>query len=182
MRAPEVVLADGDEASGLASMLAGVLSDNLRDYPARARVASIARGDVVLTASDRDVSVTLRFGPGRVVIENGGTRGAPVLAGPWLEMAKLCSGQGSPVAALRDRTVKVTPGRSPAALAAAVYALTVPASFYDDDEERAAREERRRRATRIAVLVAVLLLLGVALRRRRRCSHCRRCRNRRRDR
>lgn len=32
MVAPEVVLADGDEASGLATMLADVLRDNVRDY------------------------------------------------------------------------------------------------------------------------------------------------------
>ena len=84
MSAPEVVLPAGDEASGLATMLADLLRDNMKDYPGRARVAALARGAVVMTASDRDISVTLSFRGREVVVTDGTASGAPVIAGPWL--------------------------------------------------------------------------------------------------
>ena len=89
MQTPAVLLEAADQASGMAQMLGGLLEDNLRDYPIRARVASRTRGKVVLTASDRDLSVTLTFGDGQVVVSDGAADGAPLLAGPWLELAKL---------------------------------------------------------------------------------------------
>lgn len=164
MAAPQVVLADGDDASGLACMLADLLEQNLADFPRRARVAALTRGDVVLTASDRDLSVTLHFGDGRVVVTDGAARGAPELAGPWLEMAKVCSGLRSPVSAVGARALRITPGHHPIALAGAGFALSVPPSFYEDEAARAAR---RRRTTLVAVALVVGALVVLLARRRR---------------
>lgn len=159
MDAPSVVYADGDDASGMATMLGGLLEDNLRDYPARARVAGIARGDVVLTASDRDISVTVSFRGGEVVVSNGPAAHAAALAGPWLEMAKLCSGQVNPARALARRDLSIDPRGRLDAVAAAGYVLSVPASFYAaGDPEALAAIGRRRRRTAVAVLV-----VGVAV-------------------
>ncbi|MFN8036425.1 MAG: hypothetical protein U0V73_10860 [Acidimicrobiia bacterium] len=163
MAAPSIVYADGDEASGMATMLGGLLEENLRDYPGRARVAGLARGDVVLTASDRDVSVTVSFRGDEVVVANGPAEGAAALAGPWLEMAKLCSGQVNPVKALARRELTIQPrGGRLDAVAAAGYVLSVPAIFYaQGDPEALAALGRRRRRT--AVTVALVVGAGVAV-------------------
>ena len=165
MALPNVTFADGDEASGMAVMLGGLLEDNLRDYPARARVTKLARGEVVLTASDRDISVTLSFRGGEVVIANGTTDGAAVLAGPWLEMAKLCSGQVNPVKALARRELTIQASGRLDAVAAAGYALSVPPSFYGDEEAVA---QRRRQVTIGVVATTGAVVAVVYLRRRRR--------------
>jgi hypothetical protein len=166
MTPPQVVLADGDDASGLACMLADLLEQNVGDFPLRARVAALTRGDVVLTASDQDLSVTLQFGAGRVIVRDGAVPGAPALAGPWLEMAKVCSGRSSPIAAVRERALRISPGHNPIALAGAGFALSVPPSFY---EGGVARRARQRRTTLIAVVLAagVLGVLVVLLAQRR---------------
>jgi hypothetical protein len=165
MVAPAITFADGEEASGMAHMLGGLLEDNLRDYPSRARVAGLARGNVVLTASDRDVSVTLSFRGHEVVVANGSTERAPVLAGPWLEMAKLCSGQASPLGALARREVSITPRARLDTVAAAGYVLSVPPSFYGDE---AAVRQRRRQAIGVGVVaVAAAVIIVCGLRRRR---------------
>lgn len=162
--APVVTYADGDDASGMAVMLGGLLEDNLRDYPSRARASKLARGKVVLSASDRNISVTLSFQGDEVVISNGGAEGVSVLAGPWLEMAKLCSGQVNPAKAVARRELSIKPKRGLNAVAAAGYALSIPPSFYGDEEAMA----QRRRQVVIAVASAAGVVLVVAVIRRRR--------------
>ncbi|HEY5012356.1 MAG TPA: hypothetical protein VIK61_06575 [Acidimicrobiia bacterium] len=152
---PSVRLAAGDRASGLACMLASLLHDNLRDFRTRSLVARITRGDVVLLASDRDIAVTLSFRPGEILIEDGAVPGAPVLAGEWLDMAKLCSGQRSAIAAVGSGELRVTPGRGMLAAAGAGLALSVPKSFYEENRESLVR--------RRGVVVASVLLATVAL-------------------
>ncbi len=168
MPSPKVTLANGEDASGMATMLGGLLEDNLRDYPGRARVTSLARGDVVLTASDRDVSVTLSLRGNEVVVANGKLEGAAVLAGPWLEMAKLCSGQVNPLKAVARRELTVELRGRLDAIAAAGYALSIPSSFYDDEEDEAV--QRRRRQIAIAVVATTGAVVAVAYVRRRRLS------------
>jgi hypothetical protein len=163
MTRPQVVRAAGDEASGLASMIADLLEQNIGDFPLRARVVALTRGDVVLTASDQDLSVTLQFGGDRVIVRDGAVPGAPALAGTWLEMARVCSGQVSALAAVRARTIRVTPGHNPIALAGAGFALSVPPSFYEGDS---ARRARRRRATLITLALTVGVLALLVARRR----------------
>jgi hypothetical protein len=93
----------------------------------------MARGRVVLTASDRDVSVTLTFRSGVVEIRDGADPDAPVVAAPWLSMANICSGRTSPQAAWWDGDLRVRRlARSPLATAAASFVLSVPAAFYED--------------------------------------------------
>lgn len=165
MSAPEVVLPAGDEASGLATMLADLLRDNMKDYPGRARAAALARGAVVMRASDRDISVTLSFHGREVVVTDGTASGAPVIAGPWLEMAKLCSGQLSPIKAVAQKQLVISPSaHGLTALAGAGYALSIPPSFYGDEEAVA----KRRRQTQITIAVVVGVVVLIAWRRHRR--------------
>lgn len=138
---PSVVLRDGDDASGMAYMLGGLLEDNLRDFPSRARVARVLRGPVVMTASDRDMSVTIEFMRGQIELRDGADVGATVISGPWLAMTKLCSGQKSPVAAFREGDVRITRYRGAPIAAGAGFVLSVPTSFYE--EELARREGPR---------------------------------------
>lgn len=154
-RHPTVRLLGGDDSSGMATMLAGLLEDNVRDFPMRGRVASVARGDVVLRASDRDLAVTLSFGPGEVTVADGAAPGAPVLAGPWMEMTRLCSGQASPVAAIARGDVKVVRGRRMAVVPAVSFVCSVPASFYGDTSQR-----RRRLVVAAAAVVVVGMVLA----------------------
>ena len=156
-----VRLADGDRASGLACMLASLLEDNLRDFRTRAFVARLTRGDVVLLASDSDIAVTLSFRPGEVVIGDGPQPGAPVLAGKWLDMAKLCSGRRSPFAAMTSGELRLTPGRKLRAVAGAGFALSVPKSFYDENRETFLR--RRRGLIISLTLLAAVMLTAVTL-------------------
>lgn len=161
--APEVVLVDGDEASGMASMLAGLLADNVRDFPGRARVAARARGSVVLRAADRKVDVTLSFDKGRVEVRNGAESGVTIVAGPWLAMARLCSGQLSPVKAVRGGELEITPGRHLPAAAVAGYVLSVPESFYEQagGEGGSKPGAMPSRTTLIAVGVGGVVVIGV---------------------
>lgn len=173
MAAPGVVLPAGDEASGLATMLADLLRDNMKDFPGRGRAAGLARGDVVMCASDRDASVTLSFRGGEVVVTDGVTPGAPVVQGAWLDLAKLCSGQISPVKAVVQRQLKITPAaHGLTALAGASYALSVPPSFYGDEEAVAKRKQQVQLT--FGITAGAVVLLGLARHRR----HLRRSRSR----
>jgi hypothetical protein len=159
-----VNLAAGDDASGLACMLAALLEDNLRDFRGRSFVARHTRGDVVLLATDRDIAVTLSFRPGEVRVAEGAAPELAILAGDWLELTKLCSGQRSPFAAVASRDLRVTPGRGMRAAAGAGFALSVPKSFYEENREAVAR---RRRLAVIASVIAATALAGAVVAARR---------------
>jgi len=133
---PEVVLVDGDEASGMACMLADLITENLSDFPGRAMVARRASGDVVFTTTDQGLSVTLSFRDGRVEITDGARPGAPIVASPWLVMAALCSGRASPLKARSEGDLSVTFNHRPLAVAAAAYVVSVPPSHYGDGSKR----------------------------------------------
>lgn len=173
---PSVRFAVGDDASGLACMLASLLEDNLRDFRSRSLVARFTRGDVVLRASDRDIAVTLSFRPGEIVIGDGAEPGAPVLAGAWLDMAKVCSGQRSLIAAVTSGEMRVTPGRKMLAAAGAGLALSVPKSFYEPHHETFTR--RRRIAIVLLLLIAAVMMTVIFTRvsRPTRCVRHRRAR------
>lgn len=133
---PEVVLVDGDEASGMACMLADLITENLSDYPGRSMVARRARGDVAFTTTDQGISVTLSFRDGRVEITDGARPGAPIVASPWLVMAALCSGRASPLKARSEGDLSVTFNRRPLTVAAAAYVVSVPPTHYGDGSRR----------------------------------------------
>jgi hypothetical protein len=67
-RAPRVVFAD-EEPNGLASMVGGLIEQNLTRDPDRTRL--LTGGSAVLDALDAGVAVTLRLGPGEVEVANG---------------------------------------------------------------------------------------------------------------
>ncbi len=158
MSAPTVGLPDGDDASGMATMLADLLDDNLGDFPTRAWVARIARGDVAFTATDRDMSVTITFLGDRIEVRDGTAAGAATIKAPWLTMAKLCSGQISPPRALADGDLKVSPGHRPLAAAAASFVVSVPPSYYGD-------ARRRRLVVAIGSALALIVLINAVRRR-----------------
>ena len=140
-------------------MLASLLEDNLRDFPTRALAARLARGDVVLLASDRDMAVTLSFRSDEIVVDEGALTGVATLAGAWLDLARLCSGQRSAFASMRSGDLRITPGRGMRAAAGAGLALSVPRSFYDEDQGRG----RRRRTLMALAVLGTVLLVGVEL-------------------
>lgn len=165
-KGPVVTLPEASDASGMATMLAALLRDNVRDFAGRARVARWARGDLVLTASDVGISVTLSFRRGEIVVSDGAVAGAAELAGPWMKMTKVCSGQRSPLVALARRELRLTPGRGVTAVPAASFVLSVPSSFYEDTSQ-----SKKRAATAIGLTATVVTMLVAARTRRR---HCRR--------
>lgn len=154
-----VVVRDADNASGMATMLAELLHDNLRDFPGRARVAACTRGALVLTAADRDVSITLTFGPDQIEVADGAQAGAPVMAGSWLAMSNVCSGRTGPLRALATRELKLRWGRAMWVAPMAGFALSVPASFYDESVT-----ERRRRIVIVVAATGAVLAVAVAAR------------------
>lgn len=161
MSRPEVRLGAGEEeASGLACMVASLLQDNVRDFRTRAAAARYTRGEVVLRASDADMSVTLSFQPGQVVVEEGARAATAMLEGEWLHMAALCSGQRSVLAALASGELRLRRGHGLRTAAGAGMALSVPPSFYGSDGR-----SRRRHTARVAVAVLAAAALVVAWRR-----------------
>jgi hypothetical protein len=158
MEAPTLTVVGGEDASGFASMLAEVLAANVADYRGRAWAASRARGSVVLVATDRDVAVTLTFARGDVTIADGSSPGVPVLAGPWLTMADLCSGEVSPVRAIVRRELHVEPTTRLDTVAAAGFVLSVPISYYGESRNRV------KIAGAVAATAGALALVVVAAR------------------
>lgn len=71
--APEVTL-EGDDPSGLAELVAGLLSQHLAREPARATL--LDSSVVVLSMPDAGVAVTVRLEPGRVRVADGVAPGA----------------------------------------------------------------------------------------------------------
>lgn len=159
---PAVRLSAGDDASGMAVMLGDLLSDNLRDYPTRARVARMVRGPVVMTAADHDRSITVNFKGSEIVIDEGTTPGAASMSGPWLDLAAICSGGLSPLTAMREKRIDVSNMRRADLLGAAGYVMSVPASYYRDEEEtERIRQQRIRIAAIIIVILVVVLLIAM---------------------
>jgi len=66
-----VVLAPGTDDNGLAQMLAGLLQQNLVDHPEKEQDLARLVGRVAIVAVDAGVSLTLRFGQGRVTVHDG---------------------------------------------------------------------------------------------------------------
>ena len=67
----EVVLAQGEYASGLASMLGNLLAQNVEQHPEKLEDFRAMAGDVVFEISDLKEAVTLRFSGERCTVYNG---------------------------------------------------------------------------------------------------------------
>lgn len=155
---PEVVLAAGESASGLAYMVARLLEDNVRDFPTRVLAAVCTRGDVVLRTTDADTAVTVSFRTGEVVVDDGPKSGATVMAGEWLHLAEVCSGSRSVLGALARGDLRLQRGDGWRAAVGAGLALSVPGSFYRSDGGR----RRRRAGAALLGLGAVALVMAAA--------------------
>jgi hypothetical protein len=66
-----VTLAPGAEANGLASMIAGLIEQNLTDAPHKRKDFARMRGRVAIVAEDAGVAVTLVFDRGRLEVHDG---------------------------------------------------------------------------------------------------------------
>jgi hypothetical protein len=72
----EVVLAEGDGASGMASMMGTLLAQNVERVPAKFEDFRRVDGDVVIDVKDLGEAITLSFSGERCTIHNGRT-GSP---------------------------------------------------------------------------------------------------------
>lgn len=69
----EVVLAEGDDASGLASMMGTLLAQNVERVPAKYADFRRVDSDVVIDVRDLGEAITLSFNGDRCTIHNGRT-------------------------------------------------------------------------------------------------------------
>lgn len=67
----DVILAEGEQASGLASMMGTLLAQNVAQHPDKSADLRRLRGDVLIDVSDLDEKVTLHFADGRCTVHNG---------------------------------------------------------------------------------------------------------------
>jgi hypothetical protein len=67
----DVILAQGDQASGLASMMGTLLAQNVAQHPAKSTDLRRLRGDVLIDVSDLQEQVTLQFSGGVCTVQNG---------------------------------------------------------------------------------------------------------------
>ena len=68
---PQIELAPGAEENGLASMLAGLVRQNLEAKPHKEGDFNALTGVVSIVADDAEVSLTLRFEGGKLTIHDG---------------------------------------------------------------------------------------------------------------
>lgn len=68
---PEVVLADGDNASGLASMMGTLLAQNVERSPQKFQDFRRVESSVLIDVSDLGEAITLSFVGDRCTIHNG---------------------------------------------------------------------------------------------------------------
>ncbi len=69
----EVVLAEGDDASGLAAMMGTLLAQNVERVPQRFEDFRRVDADVLIEVGDLDQAITLSFRGDRCTIHNGRT-------------------------------------------------------------------------------------------------------------
>jgi len=68
---PAIHLAPGASANGLATMLAGLVRQNIDDNTMKRKAFFGIRGRVAIRAVDIDVALTLVFGDGRLTVHDG---------------------------------------------------------------------------------------------------------------
>jgi hypothetical protein len=72
----KVVIAEGNEPSGLASMLAQYFEQNIRDFQRKSDQAKRINGTLAVEAVEGDVAVTINFKGEEIEIRDGGDSGA----------------------------------------------------------------------------------------------------------
>lgn len=71
-----VTLAPGVDDAGLAGMLAGLIRQNIEQHPDKEAELLRLSADIVITVPDAEVTVTLAFGPGGLIVYEGERDGA----------------------------------------------------------------------------------------------------------
>jgi hypothetical protein len=71
-----VVVLEGPEPNGLATMIAGLLEANIAQDPAKARLVESMRGAAEIDVPDTGVTIGLKFVPGTVTVTSGAVAGA----------------------------------------------------------------------------------------------------------
>ncbi|MCC6640576.1 MAG: hypothetical protein IT386_05350 [Deltaproteobacteria bacterium] len=87
-----------DTTSGLAHIVQQYLEQDLAEFARKRRLAARLRGRIAMTASDHDVTVTLAFGGGEIVVFDG--ERLPVdasIAGPHASLVRLLQGETNPL-------------------------------------------------------------------------------------
>lgn len=105
-----MLLAGGDEASGLADMLHQFLSQILDEYPGKSlRLQRISGRMLFRAAEDEDICVKLSFDAGTIEIEDhtGARDGMPSLTADFVTTAHLTTGEQSPLALVTRRKMRV---------------------------------------------------------------------------
>jgi hypothetical protein len=93
----QVRLAEGAE-SGLASIVAQYLEQDLAEFEQKRRRASRLHGRVAMTASDHDATVTLDFRGEEILIWDGEQPPLDAsIAGPYQGLVKLLQGEANPL-------------------------------------------------------------------------------------
>ncbi|MHB8573109.1 MAG: hypothetical protein ACYDAY_09150 [Candidatus Dormibacteria bacterium] len=69
--APEIVLAQGEEANGLANMLSELIKQNVEQNQSKLHDFMQMQGVVSIEVPDAEEAITLDFGRGRLVVSNG---------------------------------------------------------------------------------------------------------------
>ncbi len=106
MTKTEVIVEAGEDASGLAMLIAGVLEENLKD-PKRDRKAARFRARAVIELTDMDIAVTLIFEEGTIRIVEGKDDAYDLYLGAdYLTLADVTARRISAMKAMRAKKLK----------------------------------------------------------------------------
>lgn len=120
-----------DTASGMARMFADYLAQNFEDLPSKRRLMRFRLRPIVLTAADKGISITVRFAPRLVSVEDGRMPAALEFVGPFVSLTRIASAQPVSVRELgqfRARGVF----RHPVAALLSALLLRTPRRLYKD--------------------------------------------------
>jgi putative sterol carrier protein len=118
-----VTLAAGEEASGLARITGQYLEQMLADSPEKREEASRLRGRLGLHAREGDVEITLAFGEGPIVIEEGLREPDAVISGSLETLLDMLGGRRNPALALGRGDISVRISASSPAFGYRAYHL-----------------------------------------------------------
>lgn len=103
----------GDEASGLANIIAQYLEQLLGDSAEKRAAASSLRGRLGLRAREGDVAVTIVFEGDNIAIEEGLQDPDAVIGGDVEFLMHVMAGRANPAWEFLGRKMTIQPGRQP---------------------------------------------------------------------
>ena len=105
-----VTVAAGERASGLANMIRQYLEQILADSPEKRAETAALRGRLGLHAREGDVTVTLAFADGGVIIEEGLREPDGVISGEIEFLMHLLAGRANPAWEIGGGRLAIRPG------------------------------------------------------------------------